>query len=143
MREFNLAVEVIQADGRGVPTTMEITRVAELLLLSESREQTLRNLDGAQELAGARAQGRTKTHGLTEGDYVLKLNMRRFKKKEAGAKFLPCWEDPYILNTLHENGSATISDAYTFAQLPRIGVQHLGRFLSMTHGAGLPLSSIF
>lgn len=67
----------------------------------------------------------SRANSLAEGDFILKLNLRRYQKREAGAKFLPCWEGPYILNTLHDNGSATILDAASYAQLPRLSAQHL------------------
>lgn len=57
-----------------------------------------------------------------------RLSTRRHQKKEAGAKFLPCWEGPYVLNTLHENGSATILDATSYAQLLHVSVRHLRRY---------------
>lgn len=64
-------------------------------------------------------------HDFAIGDFVLRLNTRRYQKREAGSKLLPRWEGPYQVVEVFSNGTIALCDPTTHEILPLANSMYL------------------
>lgn len=67
-------------------------RSLDLTGLEENREMMSGRLEEEQTRRKERYEQGRKTRNFVPGEFVLRLNPRRYQKKEPGSKFLPKWE---------------------------------------------------
>lgn len=67
-------------------------------------------------------------HDLGIGDFVLRLNIRRYQKKEPGAKLLPRWEGPFQVVEVYSNGTAVLCDPSTNKLMPLANLMYLNKY---------------
>lgn len=107
--------------------TMEQRRL-DLNVLDELRRDVLQKLDSTQATRKVAYDKKHVKHDLAIGDFVLRLNTRRYQKREAGSKLLPRWEGPYQVVEVFSNGTMVLCYPSTHEILPLSNSMYLKRY---------------